>query len=467
MRAFWLKNLDFFDIMYRFGLTVKFPSERQACAMNSISDVWKEVLKFLEKELSPTAVATWFGDCQVLDIQDNLMVLHTRSAYSKDIITSRYAAGVKEALREIFAADFELKVICDDELNNYLNHSRTAPPDPFGGEQFTFEKFVVGGSNRIAFAAAVAVSQNPATKYNPLFIYGDSGLGKTHLLYSIAHVLRNSAPAFRIVYIKGDEFTNELISAIQTGRNSEFREKYRMADLLLVDDIQFIAGKVQTQEEFFHTFNTLYESGKQIVLTSDRPPKDLLRLEDRLKSRFEGGLMVDVQPPDYETRVAIVKNKAVRLGIPLADNACVYIAENIKANIRQIEGILKKILAYIELENADSVTMDLVERITKEVIRSEKTYTPEYIVEKIAAYYDVSVDEIKGKGKTKQVATARQVAIYLMRKLTGLTLMEIGTVLNRDHSTVLHAIRKIEDSLTSDPELADTLRDITANITNK
>lgn len=436
--------------------------------MNSIKDLWLEILRLLEQELTPTAVSTWFGDCEILELKEDVLLLHSRSDYNKEMIASRYSEMLKTALRELFGAEFSIQVLGDSDMDAYrLRSNRPTPADPFGGERFTFDKFVVGNSNKIAFAAAIAVSQNPATKYNPLFIYGDSGLGKTHLLYSIAHVLRNSVPGFRIVYIKGDDFTNELISAIQTGRNSEFRDKYRRADLLLVDDIQFIAGKVQTQEEFFHTFNALYESGKQIVLTSDRPPKEMLRLEDRLKSRFEGGLMVDVQPPDYETRVAIVKNKCVRMAIPLADDACFYIAENIKANIRQIEGILKKIQAYIELESTGAITMELVEGITREVIRSERAYTPDYILEKIAAYYAISVEDIRGKGKTKLVAAARQVSIYLMRKLTGLTLEEIGGVLGRDHSTVLYSIRKIEDSLGTDPELADTVRDITANITNK
>ena len=447
---------------------ITLPSERTVRPVNSHSDVWNGVLKILETRLSPTAVATWFGDCRIVDLQENSIVLHTSSAYSRNIIMNRYASMVQDALRDIFAAEFSISVIDDEELERYLRSSRELPGGEVGGsEQFTFEKFVVGGSNKIAYAAAVAVSQNPAIKYNPLFIYGDSGLGKTHLLYSIAHALRKSNPNYRIVYIKGDDFINELISAIQTGQNSEFRDKYRRADLLLVDDIQFIAGKTQTQEEFFHTFNALYESGKQIVLTSDRPPKDMLRLEDRLKSRFEAGLMVDVQPPDFETRVAIVKNKSLRLGIPIADDVCFYIAENIKANIRQIEGILKKIQAYIELEAESSISMELVERISKDVIRSEKSYAPEFIIEKIAAYYNLSVEDILGKGKTKNIANARQTAIYLMRKLTGLTLAEIGGALNRDHSTVLHSIRKIEDSIATDSELADTIRDITANITNK
>ncbi len=435
--------------------------------MNSASDVWQAVLKLLEQHLSPTAISTWFSDCQVVELLDNRLILHTGSKFSQDIIMTRYLDLVKDALKEIFAADFDVQVIGDEELARRINRQPPLRQEFLGGDQFTFDKFVVGPTNRIAYAAALAVSQNPATKYNPLFIYGDSGLGKTHLLYSIANALRISRPDFRIVYIKGDDFTNELINAIQTGSNSEFREKFRMADLLLVDDIQFIAGKIQTQEEFFHTFNALYESGRQIVLTSDRAPKDMLRLEDRLKSRFEGGLMVDVQPPDYETRVAIVKNKAARMGIPLAEEACVYIAENIKANIRQIEGILKKIQAYLELERAGILDMTLVENITREVIRSERSYTPEYIVEKTAAFYNLSPEDILGKGKTKSIAAARQMATYLMRKLTTLTLEEIGGALNRDHSTILHSIRKIEESVNTDADLSDTVRDITANIMNK
>ena len=435
--------------------------------LNSASDVWQAVLKLLEQHLSPTAISTWFSDCQVVELLDNRLILHTPSKFSQDIIMTRYLDLVKDALKEIFAADFDVQVIGDEELARRINRQPPLRQEFLGGDQFTFDKFVVGPTNRIAYAAALAVSQNPATKYNPLFIYGDSGLGKTHLLYSIANALRISQPGFRIVYIKGDDFTNELINAIQTGSNSEFREKFRMADLLLVDDIQFIAGKIQTQEEFFHTFNALYESGRQIVLTSDRAPKDMLRLEDRLKSRFEGGLMVDVQPPDYETRVAILKNKAARMGIPLAEEACVYIAENIKSNIRQIEGILKKIQAYLELERAENLDMDLVENITKEVIRSERSYTPEYIIEKTATFYDLSPEDILGKGKTKNIAAARQMATYLMRKLTTLTLEEIGGVLNRDHSTILHSIRKIEDSVNTDAALSDTVRDITANIMNK
>ncbi len=435
--------------------------------MNSNSDLWNEILKLLSQDLSDTAIATWFGDCRVLEVQENLLLLHCPSEYSRDIILGRYADLLKKALKEIFGADFELSILTTEEMEQYLEKHRSPAADPFGSEEFTFDKFIVGPSNKLAYAAAKAVGENQVKDYNPLLIYGDSGLGKTHLIYSIAHALRHSNPKSRIVYIKGDDFTNELIAAIQTGHNREFREKYRLADLLLVDDVQFIAGKVQTQEEFFHTFNTLYESGRQIVLTSDRPPKEMLRLEDRLRSRFEAGLLADIQPPDYETRVAIVKTKAARLGIPLAEDAGKYIAENIKANIRQIEGILKKIRAYIDLQGVGAVNMELVQRITKGIIDSEKAYAPEFIIGKVADFYGISSEEVIGKGKTKDVANARQISTYLIRKLTGQTLEQIGEVMGRDHTTVLHSIRKVEENLQNDPKLVDAVHDITANITNK
>ena len=435
--------------------------------MNSNTDLWNEILKLLSRDLSDTAISTWFGDCRVLEVQENLLLLHCPSEYSRDIILGRYADLLKKVLKELFGADFELSILTTEEMEQYLAQRRSPASDPFGSEEFTFDRFIVGPSNKLAYAAAKAVGENQVKNYNPLLIYGDSGLGKTHLIYSIAHAFRNSNPKSRIVYIKGDDFTNELVNSIQTGHNREFREKYRLADLLLVDDVQFIAGKVQTQEEFFHTFNTLYESGRQIVLTSDRPPKEMLRLEDRLRSRFEAGLLADIQAPDYETRVAIVKTKASRMGIPLAEDAGKYVAENIKANIRQIEGILKKIRAYIDLQGVGAVNMELVQRITKEIIDSEKAYAPEYIIGKVADFYDISPEDVIGKGKTKDVANARQISTYLIRKLTGQTLEQIGEVMGRDHTTVLHSIRKVEENLQNDPKLVDAVHDITANITNK
>ncbi|MBO4330566.1 MAG: chromosomal replication initiator protein DnaA [Oscillospiraceae bacterium] len=435
--------------------------------MNSNEEVWAKVLEILESELTPTAIKTWFGSCRVMELKDNLLVLYTPSEFSRDVISSRYETGITAALKEIFGNEFRLQVICESELDRYEAGKEAGAGSSFDGDQFTFDKFIVGNSNRFAYAAAVAVAENPAKVYNPLFIYGESGLGKTHLLYSIGHEIKKSFPKFRIVYIKGDDFTNELINAIQTGKNNEFREKYRRADLLLVDDIQFISGKVQTQEEFFHTFNSLYESGRQIVLTSDRPPKDMPRLEERLQSRFVWGMLADIQPPDYETRVAIAKNKASRIGLMLSDEACRCIADNIKENVRQIEGIIKKLQAYRELEPNGGSELSLVEKSIKEVIRSDRTFTPDYIVEKIASYYGLTPEELSGKSKVKNTAQARQIAMYLMRKLTNMTLEEIGAVLNKDHSTVLHSIKKVEEGIADSLLFADAIRDITANITNK
>ena len=435
--------------------------------MNSNADLWKEILRLLERDISNTAIATWFADCRVLELRDNLLLIHCPSDFNREVITTRYTDLLKKVLKELFNADFEVSLLTAEETEQYLKKHLDPRADPFCSDELTFEKFIVGNTNRMACAAAKAVAERATTEYNPLLIYGESGLGKTHLLYAIGHVRRNSSPAPRIVYIKGDDFTNELIGAIQTGRNSEFREKYRRADLLLVDDIQFIAGKVQTQEEFFHTFNTLYESGRQIVLTSDRPPREMLRLEDRLRSRFEWGLMVDIAPPDYELRAAIVKTKASRLGIPLGDEAADYIAENIKSNIRQIEGILKKIRAYIDLQGVNAVSMELVRSITKEIVDTENAYAPDYIIARVADYYNITPEEITGKGKTRNVSDARQMAIFLTRKLTGLTLEKIGSIMNRDHSTVLHSIKIMEKNLANDPRLMDTLRDVQANITNK
>ena len=299
-----------------------------------------------------------------------------------------------------------------------------------------------------------------------MFIYGPPGVGKTHLLYAIANGIRKKNPDANIIYIKGDQFTNELIAAIQSGKNVEFRSKYREADLFLIDDIQFIAGKESTQEEFFHTFNTLYENHKQIVMTSDRKPNDMLTLEDRLKSRFEWGLTIDIQPPDYETRMAILKNKAVQLGLNLSDDVCNYIAINITNNVRQIEGTVKKIMAYRELNN---MPMDLpnISRAIEDMFKSEGNAlpTPSLIIAQVCKFYSVDEPTIRGSQKTKGIAEARRVAMYLVRKLTNLSFPDIGQEFAKDHSTVMYNIRQVEAALKSgNTELQNNIRDITANI---
>ena len=324
-----------------------------ALSLNSIADVWTIVLDRLRSQLSETTINTWFDEVEAVTMEDSAFVLHCSNTFKRSTIETRFMTHIKAALKDFFSASMEVKILDDQQLATYVAASHGVAPDRPGSllesDAFTFNTYVVGPQNRMAYAAARAVAEKPAEHYNPLFIYGDSGLGKTHLLYAIAHQVRQRQPEARIVYIKGDDFTNELIASIREGKNAEFREKYRQSTLLLVDDIQFIAGKKQTQEEFFHTFNTLYESGRQIVLTSDRPPREMTQLEDRLQTRFEWGLMVDVAPPDFETRLAIIKNKAALLGVQLPDDISNFIAENLTANVRQIEGALNKLLAYRDL----------------------------------------------------------------------------------------------------------------------
>ena len=334
--------------------------------------------------------------------------------------------------------------------------------------QYTFDKFVVGSSNQHAFSAARAVADNPADAITPVHLRRIR-LGKTHLLYAIAHLLKKRQPEARIVYIKGDDFTNELIASIREGQNREFREKYRQATLLLVDDIQFIAGKQQTQEEFFHTFNTLYESGKQIVLTSDRPPQEMMQLEDRLRTRFEWGLMVDVAPPDFETRLAIIKNKAAMLGVTLPDEVSDYIAENVTANVRQIEGTLNKILAYRDLLG-DTVDEQAVGRAVKDMLKKSNEYipSPQVIITYICKYYNLDEDVLRGQNRGRDVVNGRQIAMYLIRRMTNLSLSDIGKEFGgRDHTTVLHSLEQIEKKMKSDPVFNQTIKEITININSK
>ena len=381
--------------------------------MYSSAYVWAKVLGHMESRLTPQVVSTWFDDTEILELTDEKLVLYSPSSFRKDIIVRRCTGYIKEAMQEIFQLNVDVVVLDDTEIEAYRGKSQKPEFIEFN-PQFTFDNFVVGSSNRFAHAAAVSVANNPAETYNPLFIYGPSGLGKTHLLYAIASVVHKNHPSYNIVYIKGDQFTNELIAALQEGRNNEFRYKYRNADLFLVDDIQFIAGKESTQEEFFHTFNNLYENHHQIVLTADRPPNEMLRLEDRLKTRFEWGLIADIQPPDFETRMAIIKNKSVSLGFDLPNDVCTFIAENVTSNVRLLEGTVKKIRAYHDLDNME-LTVPNVSRAIKDMYNKEKAEnlpTPNLIIGEVSRFYNIEESVIRGTLKNKNTAEARQVVEF-------------------------------------------------------
>ena len=433
--------------------------------MYSSAYVWAKILSYLEERLGALTVSTWFDDAEVVELNEEQLILYSASEFRQDHIRRRFTDYIQDALKEIFNSDAKLIVFGDEELNAY-NSKGTKKSSMDFNPQFTFDNFVVGPSNRFAHGAAVAVSNNPGQAYNPLFLYGPPGVGKTHLLYAIANGIRKINPDANIVYIKGDQFTNELVSAIKDGKNIEFRSKYREADLFLIDDVQFIAGKESTQEEFFHTFNKLYEEHKQIVMTSDRKPGDMLTLEDRLRTRFEWGLLADIQPPDYETRMAIIKTKAMSLGLELSDEVCNYIAVNVTNNVRQIEGTVKKIMAYRDLNN---MPLDLpnVSRAIDDMFKNEGNAlpTPSLIISQVCKFYSIDEAVLRGTLKNKGTAEARQVAIYLIRKLTNLSTPDIGKEFNKDHSTILHSIKKVETALKSgDENLQNHIRDITANI---
>ena len=432
--------------------------------MNSVNDIWDEIVKILSKQLTPTAISTWFSDCTPVEIDDCKLVLHTTTDFKRSIIISRFGDTIQAALSDLFSCDFDIMVLAGDDIHDFSIKKKAENSLP-EMEGYTFDRFIVGNSNKFAHAAALAVAERPGVTYNPLFIYGNSGLGKTHLLLAIGQEIHEKDPTKKIAYLKGDEFTNQLIRAIKDGTGEEFRTKYRNVDLFLVDDIQFIAGKQQTQNEFFHTFNNIYEAGHQIVITSDRPPLEMSLLDDRLRTRFEGGLMADIQPPDLETRMAIIRNKAAQLGLLLSDEAVEYIAENITANIRQLEGVIKRLTAYKEILD-DVITIDSVKRAIKDVIKIG-TYipTPDIIIKETAKYYSLKEEDLRGQNRSKNTAMARQVSMYLIRSLTNLSLKDLGTEYeDRNHATVLASIRKVEDLLKTDSSMAGIVRDITSNI---
>ena len=426
--------------------------------MNSAADIWERVLSLMQQTMTETTITTWFSDAEPIALDENRFILYVPTDFKREIVASRYIGDIKKALYDLFSAELEVVVLSEEEKEKY---GKREPVSRFlpGTEEYTFERFVVGNSNKLAHAAALAVAEHPAENYNPLFIHGESGLGKTHLLYAIAHTIHKNHPDYKIVYIRGEDFTNELIRDIRAGKNQEFRDKYRQADLLLVDDIQFIAGKESTQEEFFHTFNSLYSANKQIIISSDKPPKDMEILDERFRSRFEWGLIVDITLPDYETRMAILHKKEDMDGYNVSEDVIKYIANNIKSNIRELEGAFNKVVAYAKLEKKE-VTLELAEQALKDIVapNENKQITADYIISMVAEHFNVSTADLCGNKRSSKIVMPRQVAMYLCREILAIPLKNVGQYLgNRDHTTVMHGVEKIEKELQTNEQLQNTI----------
>ncbi len=433
--------------------------------MNNAADVWAKIISIMKNELgmSQVAIDTWFDDLTAVSLSNDKLILVTPAKIKKTMILAHHSDKIREALRLLFSADMDFEIYAEEEIStDHIKNAQTEASE----DEYSFERFVVGDSNKFAHAAAKAVANSPGQTYNPLLIYGESGLGKTHLLKAIGNVIKKNTPGAQVMYIKGDDFTNELIEAIQSGKVQDFRNKYRETDALLVDDIQFIAGKISTQEEFFHTFNTLHEANKQIVLTSDRLPKEMVALEERLRTRFEWGLMADIQPPNFETRMAIISLKANRLGLQLEQKYKEIIANNVTANVRQIEGTVKKILAYRDLLS-DSITQETVERAIKDMFMENRNQipTPEIIIKEVSKYYQVEPSALVGKNRSKETVIPRQIAIYLVREITNMSYPDIGKHFGgRDHTTAMHAHKKMEAEMLKQDSLNKIIKDIRNNI---
>lgn len=443
-----------------------------------LKNLWDKTLDIIKSELSEVSFNTWIKSCEPLSISSNTLKISVPNSFTQDILDKRYkdlvANSIKAVCSKLYTIEFIImsEIYEKEEIKNSSNQKSKAivVNDEMSSTlnpKYTFNSFVIGNSNRFAHAASLAVAESPAKAYNPLFIYGGVGLGKTHLMHAIGHYILDGNPNAKVVYVSSEKFTNELINAIKDDKNEEFRNKYRNVDILLIDDIQFIAGKERTQEEFFHTFNALHDANKQIILSSDRPPKEIPTLEDRLRSRFEWGLIADIQVPDFETRMAILKKKADVENLNVANEVMGYIATKIKSNIRELEGALIRIIAYSSLTNRE-VTVDLATEALKDIISKKqgKHVTIDLIQDVVSSYFNLRVEDLKSQRRTRNVAYPRQIAMYLSRKLTDMSLPKIGEEFGgRDHTTVIHAYEKISENLKTDDSLQNTVNDITKKLT--
>ncbi|MHB1419272.1 MAG: chromosomal replication initiator protein DnaA [Bacillota bacterium] len=443
---------------------------------SSLTEIWQRTLDLMAEELSRPSFETWLKSTHLIDIQDNVMIIVVPNEFAKDWLESRYQNLIRSTLQYVTGKPVQVKFTLPQQLKT--NHVTTRKHNErvisFQEEQlpshlnpkYIFDTFVVGNSNRFAHAASLAVAEAPAKSYNPLFIYGGVGLGKTHLMHAIGHYVLEQLPAFKVVYVSSEKFTNELINSIRDDKTVDFRNKYRNIDVLLVDDIQFLAGKERTQEEFFHTFNALHENNKQIIISSDRPPKEIPTLEDRLRSRFEWGLITDIQPPDLETRIAILRKKADLENLVLPNDVMVLIASRIQSNIRELEGALIRVAAYASVINKE-INPELVLETLKDLVPISKPQpiTISLIQQKVGLYFGIKIEEFKAKKRTRAVAFPRQVAMYLSRELTDSSLPRIGNEFGgRDHTTVIHAYEKISSLLEVDPILKDSISQIISKL---
>jgi chromosomal replication initiator protein len=446
--------------------------------METIKDAWSGILEYLrsQEDISEVAFNVWISCIEPHTIEDGEVVVFVQTNFQRKIINEHYSSKICKAFEHVLGIPLGLKIMSRDEVvagDSATIENTHDPSNLFGQKtsdyEYSFENFIVGSSNKFAHAASQAVASKPAGYYNPLFIYGGSGLGKTHLLYAICNEIRKTSPNVKIIYTKGEYIANELIEAIGTGSTPEFRAKYRQVDVLLVDDIQFIAGKVSTQEEFFHTFDALHQANKQIVLTSDRPPKEIATLEERLRTRFEMGLLADIQPPDLETRIAIIKRKAQLLDFNISDNVAEYIATQLKNNVRQLEGAVKRMRAQYLL-GGEQPSMLTAQNAIRDIKNDSQPVpvTVERIINEVSRTLNVSPEDIRSSKRTANISKARQVAIYVVRDITGLPMKAIGSEFGtRDHSTVVYAIQKVESLMEKDSSYKGMVMDIIKNISGK
>ncbi len=447
---------------------------------NHPQDVWQNVLQLLQTRISRPSFDTWLKSTRASQFHEQSIVICAPNNFAREWLENRYTKMIKDAVLEATGYEVEVRIVTEEDRGAAANApqpqlpKKPIPNEPIavGGSmlnaKYTFETFVIGANNRFAHAASLAVAEAPAKAYNPLFLYGGVGLGKTHLMHAIGHYIAEHNPSARVLYISSEKFTNEFINAIRDNRGESFRNKYRNIDILLIDDIQFLAGKEQTQEEFFHTFNALHEERKQIVISSDRPPKEIPTLEERLRSRFEWGLITDIQPPDLETRIAILRKKAKAENLDIPNEAMMYIANQIDTNIRELEGALIRVVAFSSLINQD-VSVHLAAEALKDIIPNprNRVITIQDIQQRVGEFYGLKSEDFKARKRTKAIAFPRQIAMYLSRELTDHSLPKIGEAFGgRDHTTVIHAHEKIATTIQQDQELFKIVQNIREKIKN-